>query len=154
MLRSAWPLTQAHLSHLLLYTNPALMDSHVKTRELNRVGQGSREIRKGKAVSSLPVIQASPRSLLQQLRMSTVITRPLPSAPALCFPSKCQPIWPLLDSALPKRCYLCLLSGPRASLYFGSSSSWPMEVTPGPLLAKPASPDPSKWEGEEVRHYG
>ena len=106
MLRSAWPLTQAHLSHLLLYTNPALMDSHVKTRELNRVGQGSREIRKGKAVSSLPVIQASPRSLLQQLRMSTVITRPLPSAPALCFPSKCQPIWPLLDSALPKRCYL------------------------------------------------
>lgn len=115
MLRSAWPPTQARSSHLLLCTNPALT-SHVKTRELNRVGQGSRVIRKGKAVSSLPVIQASPCSLLQQLRMSTVITRPLPSAPGV------QPA--SLQSASP--------SGPSWILLFCRSTSSVSSLVPEP----------------------
>ena len=133
MLRSAWLPTQACLSHLLLYTNPALMDSHVKARELNRVGQGSREIRKGKAVSSLPVIQASPRSLLQQLRMSTVIMRPLPSAPGV------QPA--SLQSASP--------SGPSWILLFQRGAISVSSLGPEPPFIL-AAPVPGPWRSPLV----
>lgn len=78
----------------------------------------------------------------------------LPRAAYLASPRFCCPVEVLAQSAF---------LAPESPLSFGSSNFWPMELTPGPLLAKLAlsivflglaSPSPSMGEGEEARHHG
>lgn len=78
----------------------------------------------------------------------------LPHAAYLASPGFCCPVEVLAQFAF---------LAPESSLSFGSSNSWPTELTLGPLLAKLAlstgflglaSPSPSMGEGQEARHHG